>query len=200
MWFPVRCAGCGAQGASPCARCVEALRAPPVLGAVEGVDEVLALVAYDGVAAPFLTGLKYRNARAALAPFGRAAALLLPPATPVTWAPTTDARRRQRGFDQAELIARTVTRAAGEPAPTRLLHRLAGPPQTGRSAAERLGRAPRFVACGPAPSRVVVVDDVCTTGATLGAAARALREAGSEVVVALVIGRTPSPAGVTPIR
>ena len=49
----------------------------------------------------------------------------------------------------------------------------------------------RFTAAGPSPSRVLLVDDVVTTGATAAAAARALRSVGAEQVVVLALGRTP---------
>ncbi|HEX8771251.1 MAG TPA: phosphoribosyltransferase family protein, partial [Acidimicrobiales bacterium] len=96
----------------------------------------------------------------------------------MTWAPTTGARRRERGFDQAELLARAVARRLGLPC-RRLLRRRPGPAQTGR---DREGRQ-----SGPAfttrrvtgPARVLLVDDIVTTGATVSAAARALRAAGA---------------------
>jgi predicted amidophosphoribosyltransferase len=172
---------------------VRRFRPAPRLPPPEGLDDLLALVAYDAATRPFLTAAKYRDARAVLAVFGRSVALVLPPGVALTWAPTTDARRRERGFDHAELVARTVARSAGAGAPSRLVRRLPGPPQTGRSAERRRLEPPMFVATGPVPERLVVVDDVCTTGATLGAAARALRAAGAEEVLGLVVGRTPRP-------
>jgi predicted amidophosphoribosyltransferase len=109
----------------------------------------------------------------------------------VTWAPTTLERRRARGFDPAEVLARAVARGLGVPC-ARLLDRRPGPPQTGLAAAARL-LGPRFVARRAAPSRVLLVDDVATTGATLAAAAAALRGAGAQNVLAITGARTPPP-------
>lgn len=110
----------------------------------------------------------------------------------VTWAPTTDRRRRRRGFDQSEFIARHVARRLGVPC-RRLLVREAGRPQTGATRQQRL-EGPRFrarVARGRVRGRVLVVDDVVTTGSTLRAAAHALEESGWSDVVVAACAATP---------
>jgi predicted amidophosphoribosyltransferase len=137
--------------------------------------------------------LKYRNARSSLRWLGSAMASLVDPGSidVVTWAPTTAARRRARGFDQGELLARAVARRLRRPCRP-LLRRGPGPAQTGRSALERRA-GPVVVATRrvPAGARVLLVDDVVTTGSTLTAAARALRVGGAGEVSALVAARTP---------
>jgi predicted amidophosphoribosyltransferase len=110
----------------------------------------------------------------------------------VTWAPTAPGRRRARGYDQAEVLARAVARALGVPARGLLRRTDRAGPQTGRRRAERLARAPTFaVAARRVPARVLVVDDVVTTGATLHAACSALVAGGAESVRAVAAAATP---------
>jgi predicted amidophosphoribosyltransferase len=137
--------------------------------------------------------LKYRNARDAM-PWlieGMAAVAqnLASEVEAVTWAPTSDQRRWRRGFDQAELLARALAPRLALPA-VRLLTRVAGPAQTGLSRLER-ARGPRFVCETAAPRAVLVVDDLLTSGATLAAAADALRRRGATRVNVVTAGRTP---------
>jgi predicted amidophosphoribosyltransferase len=163
-----------------------------------GVDSCLALLAYEDVGRELVARLKYRNARSSL-PFlaERMAALVAAEgAGPVgidvvTWAPTTDARRRERGFDQAELLARAVARRLGRGVPCRpLLVRPPGSAQTGQTLETRR-KGPTFFPARPCPPRVLLVDDVVTSGATVTAAARTLRAAGALQVHVVAAARTP---------
>lgn len=153
------------------------------------------LFPYSGTGRALLGALKYRNGRSLVPWLGVAMARLVAgtPADVVTWAPTHTARRRRRGYDQAELLARAVARALGVPC-RRLLRRTdrAGP-QTKLGRAERL-LAPAFAPTGDVRGRVIVVDDVVTTGATLAVAAAVLRSAGGVEVACLAAAATPSGA------
>jgi predicted amidophosphoribosyltransferase len=203
LLFPLTCPGCGRSGSGRdgvpiCPPCRGSVGAAPVLPPPVGVDAWWAPFAYDGVLREVVARVKYRNMRAAV-PWLVDAMVAevtsndrVPDVELVTWAPTTVEHRRSRGFDAAELLARHAARILRFPV-ARLLDRRPGPPQTALSgAARRTG--PRFASRGRVPARVLLVDDVATTGATLAAAARALRSAGAVQVTALTAARTPPPS------
>lgn len=193
MLFPATCGACGRRGAPLCEPCAVRLRPAPALPPPPGVDVCLALLAYDGPARDLVARVKYRNARGVLPGLAAALATLVEPAAVdvVTWAPTTADRRRARGFDHAELLARGVARRLARPCRP-LLVRAPGPPQTGRPLAERRA-GPRFAAPGVVKGSVLLVDDVVTSGATVASAAAALRAAGANRVIVVAAARTPPP-------
>lgn len=206
LLLPVPCARCGEPPVSPCTNCLATLNESPILQIPEGLRSLTSLTAYDERSAKFITDAKYRNSRTGLMTLARWSARMLPDEVAdevglVTWAPTTNQRRRERGFDQAQIIAGIVGRTLGVPT-RRLLRRSTGAAQTGRTRIERLN-GPVFLAVGglaggsrsvtrPRKS-VLIVDDVCTTGATLSAAAGALARVGHGPLHGLVIARTPLP-------
>jgi predicted amidophosphoribosyltransferase len=191
VFLPTSCPVCGAQGPAPCAGCAAELRPAPALPAPAGVDTCAAFLAYAGAGRELVARLKYRNARSSVPFLARGMAAIVPyEVDVVTWAPTTPARRRRRGFDQARLLARGVAGHLGVPCRP-ALRRRPGAAQTGRDAVAR-HQGPGFQATRPLEGRrVLVVDDVVTTGATVGAAAEALRKAGAVEVHAVAAARTP---------
>ena len=107
---------CERPGPAPCAGCLATLRPAPSLAVPAGLVACRALLAYDGPGRDLVARLKYRNARSVLPWLATGMAALTVAAGDevdvVTWAPTTGQRRRERGFDQAELLARRVARAS----------------------------------------------------------------------------------------
>lgn len=177
----------------------------------DGLDGAAALCRYEGLATNLITSLKYGHHRDAVRSLGAALAVMggtwLDGAT-VCWVPAEPTNRAERGFDQAELLARAMTAAASragqQVAAARLLRREPSPAgagphadaphgdgQTGRSRVERLS-GPVLRPTGAVPARVVVVDDVTTTGSSLSRAAMALRGAGARSVHALCVASTPA--------
>lgn len=215
--FTSRCACCRQPGVELCRPCRFALassRSVVVAAPVPGPDAhsgwhdargaqqpILAALEFDGAARNAILGLKFANRRGIARHLARLVVLRLglagdssvsgrPPFDVVTWAPTSPRRARRRGYDQAQLLARHIARELNVPC-HRLLWRQHGPAQAGRSRSERL-RGPSFRA-RPAirPLRVLLVDDVVTTGSTLHAAAATLRRAGVGHVTAVAVAATP---------
>src|SRR5258708_6507216 len=101
---------CDAITQAPSARWPAALRPAPALPPPPRGDDCGSLLACEGAGRELVAQLEHRNHRAALRGLAVATASLVDPSEVdmVTWAPTTPQRRRSRGFDQSELIARVI--------------------------------------------------------------------------------------------
>lgn len=199
---PPFCWGCGA-GARPheplCAACHRGLRwLGPDPVPLSGVA-LWAPLAYEGPARAVVHGLKYRGAPGLAGPMSAQIAASAPPglvAPPAALVPVPlhPARRRRRGFNQAERLAAALARRTGLEV-CDCLRRTGRPSrQVGRGRAERLGGPAGAIELHPRarpPSRALIVDDVATTGATLAACAAALRAAGVQRIAAVAYARTP---------
>ena len=109
--------------------------------------------------------------------------------------PLHPARRRQRGFNQARLIANRLGKALSVPVLGTCVRRnRTGAPQSRLSARARRNRLrAAFEVTAPLPPRVAIVDDVMTTGGTAESLATSLLRGGAEDVVVWVLARTPAP-------
>jgi predicted amidophosphoribosyltransferase len=196
--LPTDCAGCGSEGRELCAACRGRLASALVRAASPGGIRVYAGASYDELVRRVVLACK--QGRTGLA--GALAALLAEaladartdtasasPVVELCAVPSTRAAYRRRGFDPVRLVlARTGYRDA------RVLR--AARPHDTQKALGREARRANLSGVHRARGRLdgrtfLLVDDVVTTGATIGEAARALREAGGEVLGAVAIAATP---------
>jgi predicted amidophosphoribosyltransferase len=193
---PPLCAACGRgcrSDAVLCSRCSRRLAgADPFAGAgPPGLDRAWSSAPHEGVARDLVTALKHRRLLPVadliadriqwLAPSDLLSGTVVP-------VPTAPLRTLSRGFDPAAEIAAALADRTGlrlQPC----LSRRGGGRQVGRRRAQRIGHPPLFHPRGETPRSVLLVDDVLTTGATLTACARALREAGAVRIVAITFTR-----------
>lgn len=158
--------------------------AAPYQGPIRDLIHVLKFTGMDTVGGPLGDTLAVR-----LGP-------VLPPADLVTFVPLHRWRRFRRGFNQAEEIARAMGRRLGLPCEALLERHRIGRRQVGLGRRDRLSALQdcyRLRRRGrlPVPRRILLVDDVITTGATMEACARALLEGGAEAVHGCAVARTP---------
>jgi predicted amidophosphoribosyltransferase len=211
LLLPQRCAVCSCTGTPLCGRCIDGLprvvpplcercgapTAWPVRRCRDCAGRRLAFawaraaLVYEASVRAFVGAWKERGLRRLVA---TAAELVLevvpPPAGVVTFVPADPDRGLRRGHDPPRRLAEALAHRWDLP-----LERLLGRsrpmrPQRGLSRPERRRNvAGAFTAVRPAPSRVVLVDDVFTSGATANAAASALRRAGARRVEVVTFAR-----------
>lgn len=170
------------------ALCAACTRSPPAFA------RVLVPFVHGGAVAHAIHRLKFRGRREVARSLAH---LVVPPAaahlagaTAIAPIPLHSSRRRERGYDQALLLARAAARLAKVPCAPRLLSRVRSTrPQVGLSRVERVANLREAFASRPCSGRIVLVDDVVTTGSTASAAAEALLRAGASEILVLAIAR-----------
>lgn len=225
--YPPRCVVCQRTGAVVCAACLNSIHPPAVPVCVRcgatipdagypapslcrecaagtrlpHLDGARVVTDYAGAARTALLALKFggerrvaeRLATLMLAPFQcdiHSADLVIP-------VPLHVQRQRERGYNQAELLARAFARLQGLPVRTDVLERTrTTQPQTRLAREQRIRNvAGAFALTSPAMAdavrgrRILLVDDVTTTGSTLDASAEALRAAGAASIWGLAFAQ-----------
>lgn len=207
---PPTCAGCGLPGDGVCIVCRGAVRRPVTPGCRRcshpwavwadrcaecpaAIETLRFAVAYDDPVPAIVSALKDRRRPALAHTLAAIIAECVPPPAgeavliPV---PLTRSRLRARGFNQAALLAEALAGRWELPTAASLARLRDDRPQRGLSATDRATNVRgAFVASGPPAGTVWLVDDVCTTGATLSACARTLRRAGARHVNAVCFAR-----------
>ena len=184
---PPLCERCGAPTAWPVRRCAECA------GRRLAFAHARAAVEYDGPVRKVVAAWKERGLRrlAVWAAEVVAETLVRPDAACVAFVPADPDRRLQRGHHAAERLARELSARWELPLQPLLSRRRGSRRQRGLPQPERRRNvAVAFLVERRPPSRVVLVDDVYTTGATVNAAASALRQAGAGKVEVVTFART----------
>lgn len=193
------CASCRAE-VCPAVRPIELPRLAS--GGAPGrlACEAYSLLAFEGASRALVHALKYGRRVSAASDLVRAVLPVLPELPlhgigVVVPVPLHAARLRERGFNQAALLAAGLAGALDRPVAHALRRNRATREQAGLDRAHRLENVANAFAPGRARidgARVLLVDDVVTTGATLAAAAGALMDSGAERVVCVALaGRDP---------
>lgn len=191
-WNRRACLRCALPLPSSESACGHCLRHPPL------VDQTHAALVYAFPVDRLLPRLKFHADLACgrlLSQLMIEAFAALPRPDALIPLPLHRSRLRARGYDQTLELARPLARAFALPLlDGALIRRRGTPPQSRLDAAARRRNLRGAFAVAPAvplPAHVAVIDDVVTTGATLHAAALALRRAGAQRVDAWVCARTP---------
>ena len=208
LFFPPKCPFCGKvlDHAGICPACEKALpwtEEGAGLRELPGGLQCAAPLWYEGKVREGLLRFKFQGARAAAGPLGElvarcAAERFSGVFDVVTWVPVSRRRLRSRGYDQARLLAESACRL-WEVRPEQLLQKITdNPAQSGltEEAARRANVLGVYEAAEPERiqgCRILLVDDICTTGATLAECARTLRDAGAADVmcVCAALARRP---------
>lgn len=219
--FPFVCLGCGREGSSMCADCLAGVPrlVPPRFCVVCAEPDVLGRcgwclaspVAVDGIRAPYvysrdslvrraLIQFKFGDVRAMAAELAGHLAECVAryglDADAIAPVPSHPRRLRERGFNQAALLAAELGKVTGVEVREALLARTSDAPSQ-LSVAGRVNRwsnvADSFVCEEPVNGmKLLLVDDIVTTGATMSACAGALKESGAREVWGLAVARTRS--------
>ena len=209
---PHNCLGCGQEGPLLCTKCAQDMPALPdrcyrcaVLTRDSAVCErcrrqsplrhVWVAAQYEATAKDLVYQLKFGRAAAACEPLVEAMSSrlpFLPEQTFIVPVPTATMRVRQRGYDQAVLLAQLLARQQQRPY-KELLARMGHTRQVGANKATRqqqLAQAFRVLRADQTKgANILLVDDLVTTGATLESAARLLKAAGAKSVNAVVFAQ-----------
>lgn len=205
LLFPPKCPFCGRilEGVGICLECEKALPWIPeeqVVVTERGLS-CAAPLWYEGTVREAMLRLKFRNTPGLAEPLGEllarcAAERFVGEFDTVTWVPVSRKRLRKRGYDQSRLLAEAACRH-WDTAPVPLLNKVQDNPAQSGLRGESARRANVLGVYDPAEPekirdrRILLIDDIHTTGATLEECARVLRDSGAASVLCLTAARTP---------
>jgi ComF family protein len=197
LLFPPKCVLCGRtlekNQTDLCRNCrLDAPEYPDSKRRIQFLDSFTAVWYYEDNVRRSLLRFKFHGARSYASVYGRQLAMKLDREHPegfdvLTWVPVSRLRRFRRGYDQVELIARSAGRELGL-TPVPVLQKIRhNPPQSGiqDDSIRRANVLGAYRLKDPSQvrgKRILLLDDILTTGATAGECARMLRMAGAKEV------------------
>jgi ComF family protein len=216
LLFPQRCLGCGREGELICSSCQLSLPklVPPLCpkcgrpqssGIVcpdcvswkAHIDGIRSPFRFEGLARQAVHQLKYKNLRSLAQTLADLMSQYLAqnpmPADVIMPVPLHPRRLKERGYNQSALLAFFLAKSLGLPLDENCLarHKFLVPQARTQSVIERRRNVEEAFSCKnlAAGKQVLLVDDVCTSGATLDACAEVMKKSGVETVWALVFAR-----------
>ena len=195
FFFPRECIGCGKVGDFICIHCSKKL---PRLNPPICLDGIRSVFVFDGALRDAVLSFKYRNLRAIanclgdfMAGYYKVNNLTGDILVPV---PLNEKRIRDRGYNQSELLARAISMQIGVPVNEKVIRRTRDcqPQARTKNVDERrrnMENAFSHMGDEVRGLDVVIIDDVCTSGATLEACASALKAAGAKRVTGFTLAR-----------
>lgn len=202
LLFPRKCVLCqkllSRNETDLCHSCrQETSQRPKTTKSIPHIAQWYAMWYYEGNVRSSLHRYKFQNRQCYSQSYGRLLAMQLSQQFPdgydvITWVPISAKRKRKRGYDQVELLADSVSKELGIPAVSMLQKTVDNPPQSGISGyAQRKANVLGVYECVCPSSmegkRILLLDDILTTGATASECARMLLTAGAKQVYCAAI-------------
>lgn len=196
--FPPRCIGCGRVDARWCDYCAEELTSVPIMVQRRKVADLVPVIAtglHEGKLQEAIQALKYHNVPSLKTPLGgRLVSVIARSKTrfdSVIPVPMHKDRQKQRGYNQAGLLAAYVADALHIAyLPEAIIRERNTPPQVGLNRQERLYNVKDAFHADSSlldKKSILIIDDVCTTGATIATCAQTALQAGAKRVYAMTV-------------
>ena len=195
--LPKKCVGCGKEGSYICEKCGLFLSEAPSVFSEKDLEEIISIWEYEGIIKKIIYKIKYAGMFDAIDELVEKAFQVrepyIPEDTTITFVPMYAKKEKERGFNQAELIARKIGKITNREVLALLKKTKNTPSQTELNKEERAAnvkdvfKREEGVSCY---NNVLLVDDIWTSGATMRECAKALRRSGVGKIWGFTLART----------